>query len=84
MGFWVSIDLIVDLNGRSVLVKLHDHYIQDGDLDDDGEPMPDELAFNYRVFDIEEDAEIVKLSTEDQETIRKAIVADLQSICAED
>lgn len=84
MGFWVSIDLTVELNGRPVLVQLHDHYIQDGDLDDDGEPMPEELAFNYRVFDIEEDAEITKLSTEDQEVIRKAILADLHSICAED
>jgi len=80
----VSIDLTVELNGRFVLVQLHDHYIQDGDLDDDGEPMADELAFNYRVFDIEENAEITKLSTEDQEVIRKAIIADLQSICAED
>jgi hypothetical protein len=83
VGFWVSIDLTVELNGRAVLVQLHDHYIQDGDVED-GELQPDELVFNYRVFDIEEDAEITKLSTEDQLTIRKAIIEDLQSICQEE
>lgn len=83
MGFWVSIDLTVDLNGRPVLVQLHDHYIQDGDVVD-GELQPEELVFNYRVFDIEEDAEITQLSLEDQQVIRKAIMDDLQSICAED
>ena len=80
---WVSIDLTVDLNGRPVLVQLHDHQIQDGDLNEEGELMPDELVFNYRVFDIEEDAEITQLSLEDQQVIRKAIIEDLQSICEE-
>ena len=70
------------LRGRPVLVQLHDHYIQDGDLDDDGELLPDELVFNYRVFDLEEEAEITQLSTDDQWVIYKAILEDLQSICA--
>lgn len=83
MSFWVSIDLTVELNGRPVLVQLHDHYIQDGDVID-GELQPDELVFNYRVFDIEEEAEITKLSAEDQFIIRKAILEDLHSICCED
>jgi hypothetical protein len=83
MGFWLSIDLTLELNGRPVLVQLHDHYIQDGDLNDEGELMPDELIFNYRVFDVEEDAEITQLSLEDQQVIRKAIIDDLQSICQE-
>ena len=70
------------LGDRPVLVQLHDHYIQDGDVID-GELQPDELVFNYRVFDVEEEAEITKLSTEDQFAIRKAILDDLQSICAD-
>jgi hypothetical protein len=81
---WVSIDITVELNGRAVLVQLHDHQIQDGDLNEEGELMPDELVFNYRVFDIEEEAEITQLSLEDQQVIRKAIIEDLQSICKED
>lgn len=71
------------LHGRPVLVQIHDHHIQDGDVNEDGELLPDELVFNYRVFDIEEDAEITQLSTEDQEVIYRAILADLQSICAD-
>jgi hypothetical protein len=82
VGFYLSIELTIDLGGRPVLVQLHDHYIQDGDLNDEGELLTDELVFNYRVFDIEEDAEITQLSKEDQEVIYKAIIADLQSICA--
>jgi hypothetical protein len=81
---WVSIDIMLELDGRPVLVQLHDHQIQDGDLNEDGELMPEELVFNYRVFDVEEDAEITQLSLEDQQVIRKAIIEDLQSICKED
>jgi hypothetical protein len=82
MGFYVSIELPVMLGHRAVLVQLHDHYIQDGDISDEGELLTDELVFNYRVFDVEEDAEITQLSAEDQEIIYKALLADLQSICA--
>jgi hypothetical protein len=81
MGVFLSFEVTVDLNGRPVVVRVTDHYIQDGDMDDEGNLLTDELVFNYRVFDVEEDAEITQLSTEDQLTIRKAILEDLHSIC---
>jgi hypothetical protein len=82
MGIYISFDLLVDLGTRRVLVQVHDHYIQDGDLDEDGELLPDNIVFNYKVFDLEEDAEILQLTTEEQWTIHKALLEDLQSICA--
>ena len=81
MGLYVSLELTITLRGRPVLVQLHDHYIEDGDLDKEGEPLPDNLVFNYRVFDVEEDAEITQLSEEDKWVIYKAILDDLQHIC---
>jgi hypothetical protein len=81
MGVFLSFEVTVDLNGRPVVVRVTDHYIQDGDMDDEGNLLTDELVFNYRVFAVEEDAEITQLSTEDQLTIRKAILEDLHSIC---
>lgn len=78
----MSFELTIVLRGRPVIVQLRDHYIDDGDLNDEGELQPDELVFNYRVFDLEEEAEITQLSTEEREVIRKAIIVDLQEICA--
>jgi hypothetical protein len=79
-GIHLSTEVTVVLARGPVLVKLLDHYITDGELID-GDLSPDELEFNYRVFDIEEDAEILQLSHEDREIIWKALVVELQSIC---
>jgi hypothetical protein len=70
------------LRGRPVLVQVRDHQILDGDLDEQGEPLPDELVFQFRVFDLDEDAEITQLSPAEQGTIYQAILSDLQAICA--
>jgi hypothetical protein len=75
------IDLTLELRGRSLLVQ-YDHVISDGELDEDGEPLPDDLQFNYRVFDLEEEAEITQLNAEDRQMIHQAIMTDLQTICA--
>lgn len=71
------------LRGRPHVIQVNDHYIEDGDLDEDGDLLPDNIVFNYRVFDLEEDAEIVQLTREEHEECYKAVLADLQSLCDE-
>lgn len=79
MGFWVSFELEVPLRGRTLVVKVHDHYVQDGEMDEE-----DELVFVYQLFDPEEEAEITQITTEEHDIIYKAIIADFASICCED
>jgi hypothetical protein len=81
MGIWVSISLPMVLRGRAVSIELHDHYIQDGELDGDDYAAPDELVFDYKVYDIEEDAQVMALTDEERALIREQIIADLQNIC---
>ncbi|GEM_PF-4340310 len=81
MMFFLTFEITILLRGRPAVVKVTDHFVHDGDLSDDGEPEPEEIVFNYRVFDVEEDAEIVQLSEEEQWMIHKAVLEDLQSIC---
>jgi len=83
MGLWVSFEVEIHLRGRPLLVQVQDHYIQDGDVDEDGQLLTDELVFTYKVFDPEEEAEITQITTEEHEHIYKAIIADLQQICAD-
>jgi len=77
MGFYVSFELEIMLGARQVVVLLLDHYVRDGDLEDEH----DTIEFRYKVFDPQEEAEITQLSAEDRETIYNAIMADLQTIC---
>lgn len=76
MGFWVSFELEVFLRGRTLVVKVHDHYVQDGEMDED-----DQLVFAYQLFDPEEEAEITQITPEEHEIIYKAILADFATIC---
>jgi len=63
------------------MVQVRDHHIQDGDVDEDGQLLTDELVFTYQVFDPEEEAEVIQITAEEHEVIYKAIIADLQHIC---
>jgi hypothetical protein len=81
VGFYVSISVPMVLRGRAVVVEVIDHYIQDGEIDDDGFAAPDELIFAYKVYDTEAEAEIVGLTQEEHGQIQKAIIEDFQNIC---
>jgi hypothetical protein len=81
MGVYVTFEVPITLRGRPAVVLVIDHHIQDGDLTDDGVLLPDELVFNFRVFDTEEEAEIIQLTQEERDMCYAAIVADLQDIC---
>lgn len=77
----MSISVPLMLRGRAVVAEVTDHYIQDGELDDDGFAAPDELVFVYRVYDVEEEVELVGLTQEEHDQIQKAIIEDFQNIC---
>jgi len=83
MAFFLSFEVPIILRGRPAVVRVLDHHVKDGDLDDDGELMAEEIVFNYKVFDVEEDAEITQLSTDEQQEIYKKVLEDLQAICEE-
>jgi hypothetical protein len=83
MAFFLSFEVPIILRGRPAVVRVIDHYVSDGDLNDDGELMPEEIVFNYKVFDVEEDAEIMQLSADEQQEIYKKVLEDLQAICEE-
>jgi len=80
-GTHVSFDVPFILRGRSVVLRVTDLYIQDGDLTDDDELLPDELIITYKVFDVEEEAELLQLTPEEREACYKAILKDLEDLC---
>jgi hypothetical protein len=78
---YLSFEVPITLRGRPAVILVVDHHIQDGDVTDDGELLPDELVFAYRVFDPEEEAEIVSLTQEERDMCYAAIIKDLQALC---
>ena len=81
MGVYLSFEVPIILRGRPAVIQVIDHYIEDGDVTDDGELLPDELIVTYKVFDQEEDAEIVQLTQEEHDMCYRAILKDLEDIC---
>jgi len=80
----MTFEIAITLRDRPVLVRIQDHYIQDGDVDEHGNLLADELVFEYRVFDVEEDAEITQISPAEHDQIYSAIIEDLKSMCEEE
>jgi len=80
-GYYISFEVPIVLRGRPAVIQVNDLYIQDGDCDLDGEPLPDALVLQYRVFDSDEEAEILQLTVEERDACYKAILKDLEDIC---
>ena len=79
----MSFDVAITLRGKPVTIRVIDQFIQEHQLDDDGEVLVDEVEFQYKVFDPEEEAEIVQLTREERHECWSAIMKELQAICDE-
>jgi hypothetical protein len=79
----MSFDLAIVLRDKPVVIRVIDQLIQEHQFDDDGDILIDEIVFQFKVFDEEEDAEILNLTAEEREVCHQAILKDLQSICDE-
>jgi predicted RNA-binding protein with PUA domain len=71
------------LRGRPCTIRVIDQLIQEHHFDDEGEIVEDKVVFQFKVYDDEEDAEIIQLSEEERRQCFEAMLADLQDICDE-
>jgi hypothetical protein len=79
----MSFDVAIELRGKPATIRVIDQLIQEHHFDDEGDWVVDELFFQYKVYDDEEDAEILHLSAEEKQLCHDAILKDIQSICDE-
>lgn len=79
----MSFDVPTTLRGRPVTIRVIDQLIQEHQMDDDGEILVDEIVFQYKVYDDEENAEILRLTEEEKQQCWDAILKDLQGVCDE-
>jgi|KBSMisStaDraftv2_1062788.scaffolds.fasta_scaffold832747_3 hypothetical protein len=79
----MSFDLAIVLRGKPMTIRVIDQLIQEHQFDEDGELLVDEIVFQYKVYDDEEEAEVVQLTAEERTLCHNEILKDLQGICDE-
>jgi hypothetical protein len=73
----VSFEFTMTLRGREVLVQVRDYNI----LEDEGE---DVLYFHFKVYDQDEDCEIMALTDQERELVFGKCMDEVLGICQED